>query len=252
MEYSIRELSELAGVSARTLRYYDEIELLKPLYVSEAGYRYYGEKEVNLLQQILFYRERGFELKRIQRIIYQGDFDIMSALNEHLLELEKQRKHMDAMIQTVQQTIASMKGEHMIPDKEKFVVFKENTIKENEEKYGTEIREKYGDDAVEDSNRKMLHMSEEEWNSFKKLESEIKKSLEEGVRSGIKPDSKEAEHIVKLHKEWLCRTWKKYSAEAHKGIAEMYVADERFRAYYDEAVSGCAELLEQAVRYWAV
>lgn len=67
MVYSIRELSELAGVSARTLRYYDEIGLLKPLYVNGAGYRFYGEKEVDALQQILFYRERGFDLKQIQK-----------------------------------------------------------------------------------------------------------------------------------------------------------------------------------------
>ena len=79
MDYSIRALSDLAGVSTRTLRYYDEIGLLKPLYVNEAGYRYYGEKEVNLLQQILFYRARGFELKKIQSILYQESFDLISA-----------------------------------------------------------------------------------------------------------------------------------------------------------------------------
>ena len=69
MRYGIRELSELAGVSARTLRYYDEIDLLKPLYVSESGYRFYGEEEAELLQQILFYRERGFGLKQIRELL---------------------------------------------------------------------------------------------------------------------------------------------------------------------------------------
>ena len=68
MRYGIRELSELAGVSARTLRYYDEIGLLKPLFVNEAGYRFYGEEEAELLQQILFYRERGFGLKQIEAL----------------------------------------------------------------------------------------------------------------------------------------------------------------------------------------
>lgn len=101
MEYSIRKLSEMAGVSARTLRYYDEIDLLKPLYTDDSGQRYYGENEVALLQQILFYRERGFDLKRIQRILYQEDFDIMQALEEHLLELEGKRKYMDSLVRTV-------------------------------------------------------------------------------------------------------------------------------------------------------
>ena len=93
LKYSIRKLSELAGVSARTLRYYDEIGLLKPSEISEAGYRYYGERELALLQQILFYRERGFDLKQIRKILYQDDFDIMRALKEHLRELEEQKAH---------------------------------------------------------------------------------------------------------------------------------------------------------------
>ena len=87
MEYSITELSKLAGVSARTLRYYEEIGLLIPLYTNESGYRFYGEKEVELLQQILFYRERGFELKQIRDLIYREDFDVLHSLKEHILEL---------------------------------------------------------------------------------------------------------------------------------------------------------------------
>ena len=136
MEYGIRELSQLAGVSARTLRYYDGIGLLKPRYVSEAGYRFYGEEEVALLQQILFYRERGFDLKRIRQILYWDDFDIMNALEEHLLELEEQKRHVDALIRTVKQTIRQVKGECRMSDKEKFEAFKERIIRENEEAYG--------------------------------------------------------------------------------------------------------------------
>lgn len=251
MEYSIRELSEMAGVSARTLRYYDEIGLLKPLYVSEAGYRFYGESEAALLQQILFYRERGFDLKKIQGILYQKDFDIMFALEEHLLVLEEQRKRTNALIHTVKQTISSMKGEYVMSDKEKFEAFKKNAVGENEEKYGEEIRVKYGDEQVETSNRKLLNMSEEDWKHFQHLEEEIKKSLEEGVRQGMKPESEEAGKIVALHREWLGMTWKQYTAEAHKGVVSMYTSDERFTSYYDKDVTGCAALLEQAVSYWA-
>lgn len=246
--YSIRELSELAGVSARTLRYYDEIGLLKPLYVNDAGYRYYGEKEVVLLQQILFYRERGFDLSRIQKILYQEDFDIMTALNEHLLELEEKKHYMETLIQSVRQTISSMKGECEMSDKEKFEAFKEKIVRDNEEKHGNEIREKYGDEPMDASNQKLLNMSEEDWERFQTLGEEIRRRLEEGVKAGIKPDSDEAERIVKLHKEWLGMTWKKYTQEAHKAIANMYICDERFKLYYDKEVPGCAELLERAVR----
>lgn len=250
MDYNISELSRIAGVSARTLRYYDEIGLLKPLYTNDAGCRFYGEKEVEVLQQILFYRERGFELKRIQHIIYQDDFDIMCALNEHLQALEDQQAHMEAVILTVRQTIASMKGAYEMSDKEKFQPFKEQLVQDNEEKYGEEIRGKYGDKTVEESNRKMLNMSQEEWEYFQRLGTEINVRLQEGVNKGIKADSQEAKEIAKLHKEWLMKTWKQYSPEAHMNLTEMYVADDRFRQYYDAEVDGCAELLKEAVCRW--
>lgn len=251
MEYSIRELSELAGVSARTLRYYDEIGLLKPKYVSKAGYRHYGEKELAILQQILFYRERDFDLKRIQKILYQDDFDIMTALEEHLLELEEQRKHTDALIRTVKQTILSMKGEYEMTDQEKFEAFKERILKENEETYGAEIRREYGDEEANAAKQKMMSMSKEDWEKYQKLETEIRTLLKDGVHSKMKPESEEAKRIVVLHKEWLSFMWKQYRTETHKGVAKMYVCDERFKKYYDGEVSGCAEFLWQAVEYWA-
>lgn len=247
MKYNIRELSNIAGVSTRTLRYYDEIGLLKPSYIKESGVRCYGEKEISLLQQILFYKERGFELKQIQQIIYKEDFDIIHALQEHLLALEAKKRQMDSLITTVRQTLASMKGEEQMSDREKFEAFKKKMVKENEDFYGEEIREKYGDQQVDEANQKILHMSQTEWKKFKDLEEEIKERLKIGVLTGIDVDSEDAKKIVELHKEWLCMTWKHYSKEAHKGIAEMYVMDERFLNYYDKEVSGCAELLKQAI-----
>lgn len=250
MRYSIREVSELAGVSARTLRYYDEIGLLKPLEISETGYRYYGERELTLLQQILFYRERGLELKQIQKIIYQSDFDVMRALQEHLLDLESKKKHMESLIFTVEQTIRSMKGECEMSDKEKFQAFKERIVRENEEKHGAEIREKYGDDEMDSANRKMLNMTEEEFERFQNLGKEINAQLEEAVRTGEKPESEKGKRIVLLHKEWLGKTWKQYTKEAHIAIGNMYISDERFKLYYDKEVAGCAAFLEKAIRYW--
>lgn len=250
MEYGIRELSQLAGVSARTLRYYDEIGLLKPLYISEAGYRFYGENEVNLLQQILFYRERGFDLKRIRQILYETEFNLLDALEEHLKELEQQKNHMDTLIWTVKQTILSMKGETAMSDTDKFTAFKERILQENETRYGQEARKKYGAAQVEASNRKLLNMSLEQWEHFQALEQEILQRLEAGVQTGMAPDSREAGEIVRLHKEWLMMTWRQYSKEAHIGLAVMYVADERFTRYYDRNIKGCARFLKQAIVHW--
>ena len=251
MEYSIKELSELAGVSARTLRYYDEIGLLKPLRVNEAGYRYYGEREVESLQQILFYRERGFELKTIQRIIYDEKFDMLNAMEEHLQALEKQKEETENLILTVKKTIKFIKGECVMSDKEKFQALKEKAVRKNEEMYGAEAREKYGDEEVHTFNQKMLNMTEIQWERFQELEKLILMRLEEAVEHGMEVESEAAKTIVELHKEWICMTWKQYSAEAHKGVAMMYVADERFTKYYDRRVQGCAKLLCEAVQYWA-
>lgn len=247
-EYSIRELSELAGVSTRTLRYYDEIGLLKPLYANDAGYRFYGEREAALLQQILFYRERGFELKQIQQILFQPDFDICHALRDHLRDLKEKRKQIDRLIDTVEQTIAAEEGEISMSDRQKFEAFKKDLVEKNEEQYGAEVRAAYGNEALDMSNRKVLSMTEEQWERFTQLEREIKERLQQGVREGLKPESEEAGQIAALHKEWLCMTWKKYTPQMHRGLAELYEADERFRSYYDKEAEGCTSLLCAAIR----
>ena len=190
MEYSIRELSEIAGISARTLRYYDKIGLLKPSCVRESGYRYYGETELELLQQILFYKERGLKLEQIAAIIQSDDFDVMAALHEHLEELELQQARLDNMVTAVKKTIASMKGEIIMSNAEKFESFKTEMIKSNEEKYGDEIRRKYGENAVEESNKRMLNMTEEEYSRMTSLEKTIREELNAAVKAGESPEVK--------------------------------------------------------------
>ena len=248
MEYSIKELSVLAGVSARTLRYYDEIGLLNPLRVSETGYRYYGPKQLDLLQQILFYKERGFGLSRISDILYKDDFDKLTALYDHLKELEKQKERITKLIHTVTTTIESVKGEVYMSDNEKFEVFKKDMINNNEKVYSQEIREKYGDEKINKANQKMLNMKEEE--HFRDIEKEIKECLKEAVMAKESPEGEVAHGIVLLHKEWLELAWSTYSKEVHRGLVDMYVGDERFKSYYDHEISGCAEFLRDAVKHW--
>ncbi len=250
VQYSIRQLSELSGVSARTLRYYDQINLLTPLFTTESGYRYYGEKELELLQQILFYKERGFALQTIAGILYQKDFDVMAALREHLEELEKQQKRMEQLITTVKRTMEEMKGERKMSDKEKFEAFKRQMISDNEKNYGKEIREKYGEKEVEASNRKMMNMTEKDYDHFIKLEQEILCKLQQAVSEGKRPESEEGKEISVLHKEWLSMTLKNYSPDIHRGIVQMYTSDERFASYYNRENDGCAAFLKSAVECW--
>lgn len=249
MEYGIRQLSELSGVSARTLRYYDQVNLLKPGRITEAGYRYYGLKEVELLQQILFYKERGFGLSEISEIIYNEEFDELSAMEEHLSKLQARQRDIAEMIDNVKETIASMKGEHVMSDEKRFEVFKKRMVEKNEEAYGKEIRKAYGDKQVDESNAKMLHMTQKEYQTFSKLEKEILESLEEAVRKGQHPEDETGRKIALMHKRWISMTWNQYSVQAHKGVAAMYTADERFKDYYDRNLGGCAKFLQEAIEY---
>ena len=173
----------------------------------------------------------------------------MAAMEEHLRELEEQKDRIDALIRLVRRSVMSMKGEDKMSDAEKFMAFKENIVKKHEEMYGAEARRKYGSKDVDDAQQKMLNMTEADYERFQNLGEEIRRRLEDAVQNGISPESEEAGRIVALHKEWLGMTWKKYTEEAHKAVANMYISDERFKMYYDREVSGCAEFLEKAVRY---
>ena len=251
MEYGINELAKLTGLTTRTLRYYDEIDLLKPSRLGDNGYRFYDSKDLETLQQIMFYRKRGFELKQIKEILKDPDYDIAKALKEHLAALEEQKNNIDSLIKNIKMTLLDVEGEYEMSDKERFEVFKKDLIKENEAKYGKEAREKYGDDAVDASNAKLMGMSEEKYERFKALEEEVKIKLETAVTSAINPEDEAGKEIAAIHKEWLMMTWKTYSPEAHKGLAKMYVFDERFKSYYDEKVEGCADFLQKAIEHWA-
>ncbi|MDY4574066.1 MAG: MerR family transcriptional regulator [Intestinibacter sp.] len=246
MEYSIQSLSKMAGVSTRTLRYYDEIGILKPARISSSGYRIYSEKEVDLLQQILFYKELGMELKVIKEILSSPSFDVLEALYSHKEGLLKKRAQIDLLIQNVENTIDSKEGGKKMANKDKFNGFKKELIDKNEKKYGKEIREKYGDKTVDDSNKKLMNMDEEKFDEFKKLEADIIEVLKLAMDTG-NPRGELAMKACELHKKWLGYTWNFYSKEAHRNLGEMYVCDERFKKYYDDNREGMAEFLRDAL-----
>lgn len=246
MEYTVQKLGKLAGVSPRTLRYYDEIGILKPARINSSGYRIYGQEEVDKLQQILFYRELGMGLEAIKDIINSPSFNSIAALKEHREKLLAKRKQIDMLIVNVEKTIASEEGRIDMSNAEKFEGFKDKIIEENEKKYGKEIREKYGDDAVERSNKAFKNMSKEDYDKMIGLEREIKMVLAEAYKSGD-PASDLAQKVADLHKQWISMAWGYYNKEAHAGLAQMYVEDERFTAYYDKEQPGTAKFLRDAI-----
>lgn len=236
----------MAGISTRTLRYYDQYGLLSPTRVSSNGYRIYGQKEVDRLQQILFYRELGVGLNDIKSILSAPDFNEKAALENHLTALLAKRGQLDVLITNIEHTLRSLKGEIYMADSEKFEGFKEILIAKNEKKYGAEIREKYGKEVVERSNNKLRGMTQAQYAEAERLAEAYQDVLKEAFEQGD-PASELAKKACDLHRQWLCHYYDNYSKEYHMGIAQMYVDDPRFSEYYDKIAPGCATFLRDAV-----
>ena len=246
-EYTIKDVCRITGQSARTIRFYDKIGLLTPEKVRSNGYRIYTDRQLDILQQILFYRELDFELEQIKSIIYDDDFDFATALEGHISALRDSQKRLAGIIDTAEKTLNNIKGGITMANKDKFDAFKRNLVEQNKEKYGKEIVEKYGQEAVDKTHDIILAMTEKEYNDVEALGEDINKALAIAFEKGD-PASNEAQAVCQLHKKWLTFYWGKYSPEMHAGVAEMYVCDERFKAYYDKIAPGCAEFLRDAIK----
>lgn len=251
MEYTVTELAKLSGVSGRTLRYYDSIGLLKPARIAPNGYRIYGTEQVDRLQQILFYRAMEVSLEEIGRILDGKDFDRPAALRNHLRELTEKKARLEGLITTVEKTIRAMEGGYPMKDQEKFEGLKQQILAENRAKYGKELEEKYGAEQMAASEQKVADMSQEQWNAQKAEEQEIAVLLKEAMAIGD-PACAQAQKACDLHRQWLCRFWPDgaYTKEAHKMMGEMYVGDERFRAYYEAIAPGCAAFFREALNHY--
>lgn len=251
MEYTVSKLAMLSGVSARTLRYYDQIDLLKPSRINSSGYRIYGQPKVDLLQQILFYRELEMPLEEIKSILQSDNFDIHEALESHLVHLNNQRKRLERLITTVEKSIQAGEGGPKMSEKEKFEAFKQEVIEENEKQYGDEIREKHGDEIISETNEKLKSMSRDDWNNHEELTNELNTKLAEATKLGD-PTSELAQEVAALHKIWLSFSWPEglYDAKNHLQLSLTYIEDARFKEYYDNIEPGSAEFLHEALEYY--
>ena len=249
MEYTTQNLSKLANISARTLRYYDEIGLLKPVRQSSNGYRIYGQQEVDKLQQIMFYKTMGLELETIKQLLENPDFDAIKAMENHLEKLKAEQDKLLSLIEYVDTTISYLKGETKMSDKEKFEIYKDEIIKSNEEKYGAEAREKYGDESVDFANMKIKGATKEQLDHIQTLTQQINETLKLAVENGDTKGEK-AQEMCKLHQEWIKFFWKEYTPQAHWGLCQMYLYDERFYAYYEKIAPKAADFLVEAMKYY--
>ena len=254
MSYSINELAKLAGISTRTLRYYDKQGLLKARRNPENNYRYYEESEVDQLQKILFLKLFDLPLEQIKQVMQTSPETQYQVLRNQRSKLVAQEQYLGDLIRNLDKTLATMKGEAQMTDTEKFATLKTEIISKNEKQYGREIRKKYGDAQIDLSNEKFNSLSADELSHFKKLSAEILTELKNfDNTAGVKQDA--AKHLFDLHKEYLLTIWPKgqYSAVAHKNLAQMYVCDLRFSKYYEEATGNpdAARILKAIIDYYA-
>ena len=145
--YTVGSLAKLAGVTVRALRHYEDEGLLHPERTA-SGYRCYGAADVERLQQILLLRSCGLSLGDIRGALDNGDFDFHGVLVNHLATLRARQKELETLVGTVEKTIASLEGRCTMTDEERFEGMKARAIAENEERYGAEVRQAYGDAAM--------------------------------------------------------------------------------------------------------
>ncbi|WP_048000440.1 MerR family transcriptional regulator [Lactiplantibacillus herbarum] len=251
MTYQIKQLAILAGVSVRTLRYYDEIGLLKPAFVGENGYRYYENEQVDRLQQICLYRTMELPLAEIPALLDQPMEQVVTHLQQQYQHLQRERQRLDQLLAMVQTTIQTQRESSIMTDEEKFQTFKVDRIATNEQQYGDEIREQYGESTVTEANRQFADLSATDYAAMQTTEQRLLTILREQLNAS-ELDVEAGTTIYQLHRQWLSYTWPKYTAAMHRGLATMYLADDRFREYYDSrAGQGATVLLVEAIEQQA-
>lgn len=235
----VKEVSQLTGISVRTLHHYDDIGLLTPDNTTEAGYRLYSDDNLATLQQILFFRELGFPLKKIKELLTSPTFDRQEAFELQRKMLIAKRRQLDGMIQTIEKTIQNGKGELVMTKEEKFEGF---DFSKNP--YEQEARERWGDKAVDEATKKAAQYGpelEEKMNGIY-----IKLA---GLRH-LPPESPQAQAGIEQWFTFLNKIGT-YSLEAFASLGQMYVDDERFRKNIDQFGEGLAVFMRDAMEMYA-
>ena len=239
MKMHIKEFAEFTGVSVRTLHYYDEIGLLKPACVDgHTGYRFYDEKSLLSMQDILFYRELDFSLKSIADILSSPNYDKEKALvqQKKLLILKKER--LERLITAID---CAVKGENVM------CAFNNSEFEE----YKAEAKEKWGQtDAYKKHSEKTKHYSSEKWNNLAEKMNDIFVEFALCMKAGNEPDSAEAQKLAKNLQDHITQNYYLCTNEILFGLGQMYVADERFKNNIDKHADGTAEFVNKAIEVY--
>jgi DNA-binding transcriptional MerR regulator len=241
VEYSIQQVVDAAGVTSRTLRHYDAIGLL-PAHRTPSGYRCYRQMDLVRLQRILLLRDMGMGLSEIAEVL-DGQTDDTAALNAHLDHLRQESRRLQRQIAAVERTIARLKNQEKLMADDMFDGF-------DHTQYRQEVEERWGEQAYADGDRWWRSSTGEDKRAYLQEHESIAAAWAHARAQGLPVDSDEVQQIAARHTAWITIGWqgRSPSAEALVGLAEMYVADERFAANYG-GVDGAAFVRDGLVAY---
>lgn len=248
VSYKVKEVADLVGVSVRTLHHYDEIGLLTPESVNQAGYRLYSDRELERLQQILFFREIGFSLQEIKKILDDPDFDRKRALQSHKELLLEKKKRLEAIIETVDKTIESIEGGYEMSKKDMFEGFDMTPIEEHKRKYAAEARQKYGDAVMDAVEKRTDNYTKDDWAQIMAKSGSIFAKVIAAMDRG--PADPQVQEAVGELRQWITDHFYDCTTEIFRGLGDLYVTDERFTANIDKYKPGLAAFLREAMHIY--
>ncbi|MHC5263063.1 MerR family transcriptional regulator [Streptomyces sp. UC4497] len=244
MSHSVGQVARFAGVTVRTLHHYDEIGLLAPSERSTAGHRRYGEADLDRLQQILFYRELGFPLDEIQALLDDPESDPREHLRRQHDLLTARIEKLQKMAEAVEHAMEAQKMGIQLTPEERFEVFGDK----DPEEYSEETEQRWGNTAAyAESQRRVATYSKEDWLRMKAENDDWLARYAALVAAGEPADGERAMDLAEEHRDQISRWFYDCPHEMHACLGAMYVADERFKAYYDALGEGLADHLSAAI-----
>jgi DNA-binding transcriptional MerR regulator len=241
--FTIKQISQLAHVTPRTLRYYDQIGLLTPEEIGNNGYRYYSDASLLKLQQILFYRELEIPLEQIKEILGRQNFNLRAALEDHKLQLGKKIDRLNKLITTVDQTLKYIKGEEEMNKNVLFDAFND----EVQEKMEKEAMQMYDPATVKASNIKWKNYSVAEKQKIGEEGNAVYQGFVDVISKG--PDSPEAQACVQRWRDHMNYFWVPNN-EQLLGLADLYNDDPRFKKNFEKVHPDLAQFVREAVQIY--
>lgn len=243
MALTVSQVAKMAGISVRTLHHYDELGLLRPSGRSEAGYRLYHERDVERLQQVLFFRALELPLDEIARIMSDPDFDVGAALRMQRQMLSGKAVQVHGLIAAVDAALSRLeKGETMASD-EMFEVFKGF----NPQEYEAEVEQRWGGtEEYRQSKQRTARYTKQDWMKIQAEGAEVYRQLAALMTAGKPATSPDAMDAAELHRQYISRWFYQCSTQVHRGLGQMYVDDQRFTVNIDKYGAGLSAYLRDA------